>query len=221
MNDISPERDRIENAYRSIKKIYRAKGLSSAFYTFYRNATCPIRDIFSHIPKGKRYVDIGCGFGFISIWTAMVFPEAQVQGFDLIPSRIQFASRLADSAGISNLSFQTADITREEVVPADIVLLIDLFHHIPFESQFPFLKQCIDKSPPGATIIFKDIDRHPFWKFWVNYVQDLLFTRAKTYSRSKDEYMEFFRNSGLEATYIDLKKGYPYAHYLIRAKKKS
>jgi SAM-dependent methyltransferase len=209
----------VNRAYERIRDLYRGRGRLHAFYFFFRNFSCPIRKIFTLIPAGSRYIDVGCGFGFISHWTALVFPAAQVLGLDLVPSRIAFARELAAEAGITNVSFATADITRDPIEPAEIILLIDLFHHIPFAEQLPFLKQCIDKTPAGGFIVFKDIDRRPWWKFRVNYLQDLLFSRSPTYSRHQDEYMAFFRENGMKAEYFDLKQGFPYAHYLIRAQK--
>ncbi len=162
-------------------------------------------------------MDVGCGYGFISIWTALVFPDARVTGMDLIQSRITFAKEMTKD--IQNLQFQVKDVRSDTIDQAEIILLIDLFHHVPFENQLPFLKQCIEKTPPGGYIVFKDIDRKPWWKFRVNYIQDYLFTRERTYCRDKDQYMEYFKENGFDAEYFDLKKGYPYSHYLIRAKK--
>jgi 2-polyprenyl-3-methyl-5-hydroxy-6-metoxy-1,4-benzoquinol methylase len=217
MNGQSQER--VETAYKEIKAIYKKKGRFYSFYTFYRNFTCPIKRIFRLIPEGKNYIDVGCGFGFISIWTALVFPGARVVGMDVIESRIKFAKELAADAGIKNLEFMVKDITKETIDDSEIILLIDLFHHVPFENQLPFLRLCMDRTPAGGYIIFKDIDRKPWWKFRVNYFQDYLFSKEKTYSRDKDEYMDFFKKNGFDVEYFDLMKGYPYSHYLIRARK--
>jgi 2-polyprenyl-3-methyl-5-hydroxy-6-metoxy-1,4-benzoquinol methylase len=209
--------ERIEAAYIHIKRIYKNRGKLHAFYNFYRHLTCPVKHIFRLIPEGKRYLDVGCGYGFISLWTALVFSQAKVTGMDLIESRIDFANELAE--GIDNLDFMVKDIRSNSIDPGEIILLIDLLHHVPFENQLPFLQQCIDKTARGGYIMFKDIDRKPWWKFRVNFVQDFLFTGKRTFSRDKDEYLEFFREKGLEVEYFDLKKGYPFSHYLIRAKK--
>ncbi len=207
----------IENAYKEIKAIYKKKGPLQSFYTFYRTFSCPIKKIFMLIPQGKNYIDVGCGFGFISLWTALVFPDAQVTGMDLVPTRIEMANQLAEN--IKNLHFEVKDIRTDTIKDAEIILLIDLFHHVPFENQLPFLKQCIDKTPKGGTIVFKDIDRKPWWKYKVNYIQDYLFTHEKTYCRDKSEYIDFFQKNGFNTEYFDLKKRYPYSHYLIRARK--
>jgi len=171
------------------------------------------------VPEGKKYIDVGCGYGFISLWTAQVFPGAEVIGMDVIKSRIEFANRLVKAEDIKNLTFLVKDIKTESIDHAEIILLIDLFHHVPFDNQLSFLRQCIEKTPPGGYIVFKDIDRKPWWKFRVNYIQDYLFTGEKTFCRDSSEYMEFFRENGFEVEYFDLKKGYPYSHYLIRARR--
>lgn len=213
----SSQEARIDAAYVKIREIYRKRGLKHRFYNFYRHWTCPIREIFRHFPQGRHYIDVGCGNGFITIWTALVFPGAAVEGMDLQAQRIVAAKEMAGE--IKNLRFMVRDITREEIQDAEIILLIDLFHHIPFASQMPFLKQCTDRTPVGGYIVFKDIDRRPWWKFWVNFMQDFLFTGGRTYSRDREEYIRYFREHGFEAEYFDLMKGYPYSHYLIRARK--
>lgn len=211
------QNNRIDSAYQDIKRIYKQRGRLHSFYNFYRHWTCPIKRIFQLIPEGKSYIDIGCGYGFISIWTALVFPEARVTGMDVEESRITFANELA--ADIDNLRFMVKDVRTDDIEAAEIMLLIDLFHHVPFDNQMPFLKQCIDKTPENGYIIFKDIDRKPWWKFRVNYIQDYVFTGQRTYCRDKEEYIAFFKENGCEPEYFDLKKGYPYSHYLIKARK--
>jgi len=220
MSQQEPLQQRIEAAYRYIKQIYRKRGLLHSFYNFYRHWTCPIKRIFQLIPEGKHYIDVGCGYGFISMWTALVFPDASVIGMDLVESRIALANRM--TADIPNLRFEVTDVRSDTVKQTDIeiILLIDLFHHVHFDHQMSFLKDCIDKTPSGGYIVFKDIDRKPWWKHRVNYIQDFLFTREKTFARDKEEYLDFFREHGCDPQYFDLMKGYPYSHYLILAKKR-
>lgn len=211
--------ERIEWAYRQIRGIYREKGLRYSFYISYRILTCPIKRIFHLIPEGLNYVDVGCGYGLISLWIALAFQHVNVIGIDVVKSRIEFCRKLADEAGVKNLRFCVTDITKETIDNSEIILLINLLHHIPFADQLSVLKQCINKTSRGGYIVFKDIDRTPSWKYLVNYIQDDLLRREKTYCRSKDEYMKFFKKNGFEAEYFDLKRHYPYSHYLIRARK--
>ncbi len=207
----------IEESFNRLKNIYKKEGLFYSFYTFYRNQTCPMKDIFNLIPSGKIIIDVGAGMGFISIWTALAFKDSIVRGFELNKNRVEFANRL--SQDIKNVTFEVKDITKDTIIEGDIILLIDLFHHVPYDAQFDFLSKCINKIPKGGYIVFKDIDRTPKWKFFVNYIQDFLFSRQKIYCRSSNEYIDFFKKNGFVTEYIDLSKGYAYPHYMIKAKK--
>lgn len=208
---------KIEESYKKLKKIYKKEGLLYGFYTFYRNQTCPMKDIFNQIPPGKTIVDVGAGFGFISIWSALTITNSTIKGYELNEGRVKFANRI--SKDIDNVSFDVKDITKDSQFEGDIILLIDLFHHVPFDSQFDFLSKCMDKIPEGGFIIFKDIDRTPKWKFFINFIQDFIFSRQKIYCRDSKEYIDFFNKNGFKTEYIDLSKGYAYPHYMIKVRK--
>ncbi|HTW73108.1 MAG TPA: class I SAM-dependent methyltransferase [Acetobacteraceae bacterium] len=52
-----------------------------------------------------RYADLGCGHGFTTLVVAANHPEAEVWGFDFNPAHIEWATRLAETAGLSNAHF--------------------------------------------------------------------------------------------------------------------
>jgi SAM-dependent methyltransferase len=52
-----------------------------------------------------RYADLGCGHGFTTLVVAATHPEAEVWGFDFNPAHIEWATRLAETAGLGNAHF--------------------------------------------------------------------------------------------------------------------
>jgi len=52
-----------------------------------------------------RYADLGCGHGFTTLVVAATHPEAEVWGFDFNPAHVEWSTRLAESAGLSNAHF--------------------------------------------------------------------------------------------------------------------
>jgi len=52
-----------------------------------------------------RYADLGCGHGFTTLVIAACHPQAEVWGFDFNPAHIEWATRVADAAGLSNAHF--------------------------------------------------------------------------------------------------------------------
>ncbi len=55
-----------------------------------------------------RYADLGCGHGFTALVVAATCPEAEVWAFDFNPAHIEWATRLAASAGLTNVRFVEA-----------------------------------------------------------------------------------------------------------------
>ena len=68
-----------------------------------------------HIPEpsGKRFLDLACGKGAVSVTLAKDF-KAQVTGIDILPDFISFAEQKAAQAGVASFCrFRTGDITKE------------------------------------------------------------------------------------------------------------
>lgn len=68
-----------------------------------------------HPPKaGDRVIDIGCGFGDTAQMLAeIVGPEGSVLGVDVAERFVEFAAEDAERNGVTNVSFQTADLETE------------------------------------------------------------------------------------------------------------
>lgn len=52
-----------------------------------------------------RYADLGCGHGFTALVVAATCPDAEVWGFDFNPAHVEWATRLAAEAGLTNAHF--------------------------------------------------------------------------------------------------------------------
>jgi len=55
-----------------------------------------------------RYADLGCGHGFTALVVAATCPDAEVWGFDFNPAHVEWATRLAAEAGLTNAHFAEA-----------------------------------------------------------------------------------------------------------------
>lgn len=60
------------------------------------------------LTKPFRYADLGCGNGFTALVVAATCPEAEVWAFDFNPAHIEWATRLAAEAELTNVRFVEA-----------------------------------------------------------------------------------------------------------------
>jgi len=87
------------------------------------------------------YADLGCGTGFTATVVAATMPLAQVWGFDFNPAHIETASRLAGSAGLSNVHFSEATFAElaalpDSALPAfDFVICHGVLTHVSPENR--------------------------------------------------------------------------------------
>ena len=83
--------------------------------------------------KPGRILDIGCGYGAISIFFALQGMETV--GIDLQEEHLQAGEALAKELGISTVSFEKMDACAISVNGFDVALSTDFFEHLPYESQ--------------------------------------------------------------------------------------
>lgn len=90
---------------------------------------------FRHPTAGPLAIcDLACGTGYSAALTAASMPSAEVDGFDADAGHIEMAGRLADSAGLGNIRFATADIRRLAENPPrayDIVVVHGVLSWVP------------------------------------------------------------------------------------------
>jgi SAM-dependent methyltransferase len=95
-------------------------------------------DLVSPFVKNLRFVlDLGCGPAEITCELARRHPGVTFLGVDHSAAGIERARRHATSLGLSNISFQVAQI--EEFLPdrpVDLVTMFDAFHHLANPKQF-------------------------------------------------------------------------------------
>ena len=63
-----------------------------------------------HLKPGMRLLDCGCGPGSITVDWAMIVAPGEVIGIDIDPAQLELARAHAQSAGVTNVHFEQADI---------------------------------------------------------------------------------------------------------------
>jgi len=118
----------------------------------------PQPELAALIEAGKFHgdvLDVGCGEAAISL-TLAERGHATV-GLDLSPTAIELARREAEKRGLTNVTFQVADITDFSAFPAGsegrFGTIVDstLFHSIPVEAREGYQQSIRRAAAPGAS----------------------------------------------------------------------
>lgn len=92
--------------------------------------TCERADI----QDGQHILDLGCGWGSMSLWLAEKYPNAQITGLSNSRTQKAFIDAQAQQAGFKNLQIMTANIAKFEAFPDartfDRIVSIEMFEHM-------------------------------------------------------------------------------------------
>ncbi|MDX6638838.1 MAG: cyclopropane-fatty-acyl-phospholipid synthase [Solirubrobacterales bacterium] len=85
----------------------------------------------AQVRDGQRILDLGCGWGSLSLWLAERYPGAEVVGVSNSNSQRAYIEGRAAELGLRNLSILTADVNELEPPGRfDRVLSIEMFEHM-------------------------------------------------------------------------------------------
>ena len=86
----------------------------------------------AQLSDGQRVLDLGCGWGSLSLWMAEQFPSSRILAVSNSTPQRQFIEEQTRSRGLSNLEVWTVDINRLEL-PAgefDRIVSIEMLEHV-------------------------------------------------------------------------------------------
>jgi len=104
-----------------------------------------LQPLFTHLPKGARVLDLGCGCG---VPTAAILSERfAVTGVDLSDTQVARARRL-----VPNASFVRRDMTRATFPAGTFHAVVCLYAliHVPLPKQRPLLRSVYRWLRPGG-----------------------------------------------------------------------
>ncbi|WP_087753497.1 SAM-dependent methyltransferase [Paraburkholderia caledonica] len=86
------------------------------------------------IEDGQSILDLGCGWGALSLWLAQRYPRARIVGLSNSHGQRAFIERRATERGLSNLRVMTGDVTTFEFASGDAgfdrVVSVEMFEHM-------------------------------------------------------------------------------------------
>ena len=86
----------------------------------------------AELSDGQEILDLGCGWGSLSLFLAQRFPNSQILGVSNSNSQREFITSQARSRGLTNVQILTADINRLELPAArfDRVVSVEMLEHV-------------------------------------------------------------------------------------------
>jgi 2-polyprenyl-3-methyl-5-hydroxy-6-metoxy-1,4-benzoquinol methylase len=161
----------------SVYKLYAQSRASVKIYAKLRWVLSHFKEIEALIPKKADVVDVGCGFGLLANYIAIMSQNRRVFGIDISTRRIQVAKRTVGTR--QNIDFVRGDVKDLCLSECDVVVMTDFLHHISFDDQLHLLREVNSKLKIGGQLIVRDISAGRSWKYFCHLLLDTFLNIGK------------------------------------------
>lgn len=205
--------------------LFREAGFLMRLYLRIKFRICPILRTEAYVPDTGELVDLGCGNGLFAAIMKLGSPARSIVGIDLDARKIAEARK--SLARVPHLDFRLGNIVDTEYPPADVYTIIDVLYLIPVDLQNTILRRCAAALKPGGTLVFKEMDKKPRWKYLWNMFQETISVKivgftlgSRFHFRSREDYVRTLEALGFSVEVVPVHYGYAYSHILYIARKK-
>jgi len=192
-----------------IWELYNGCPLCMRLLAWARTLICPFDKVLSRAPVEGRFIEIGCGTGICANLLALDSPTRSVAGYDLNSKVIAAAKQTVRSR--PNIAFEAADV-RDAVAhgSADVVVAVDLFHHLVPDVQVTVIQQVYQLLRPGGFFLLKEIDRCPRWKYYANWLHDAVMAGGTPHIWVRDnaDYCRLLHAANFTVEVVPMPKAY-------------
>ena len=95
------------------------------------NAALAETSMHAGLADGQNILELGCGWGSLSLWMAETFPKAVITAVSNSGSQRKTIEALAAAKGLTNIAVVTADMNRFEPAGTyDRVVSVEMFEHM-------------------------------------------------------------------------------------------
>jgi len=102
--------------------------------------------------------DIGAGTGYFAVRLAHMTPQGRVYAVDTEPDMVKYLGERAQKSGVKNLvSVQGAPADPKLPEKVDLVLMVDVYHHI--DQRAAYFRKLAGSLKPGGAIAIVDFTK--------------------------------------------------------------
>jgi 2-polyprenyl-3-methyl-5-hydroxy-6-metoxy-1,4-benzoquinol methylase len=198
-------------------KHYGEAGFYTRAYLKIKLKICPLIQLEEHFPKEGTIIDLGCGNGLFPNILSLGSSERQIIGLDLDEKKIAVANGTKIPG--KQITYQVGDVVEAEYPHGDVFTLVDVLYLIPYDKHKHILQKCYRSLQPGGTLIIKEMDTRPRWKYIWNLFQETLAVKLigftlgeRFYFRSQKDYTDILQGVGFSVKSVPIHSGYWYPH---------
>ncbi len=153
---------------------YADAGMSQRLYSRIRWWICPFDRVLESVPASGRLLDVGCGAGLWLTYLALQRPDLRLEGLEPDSRKLE----LARTSDVPDPVLHHGSALDLPAGPYDCITIFDVLYLLPHEEKDAVLRLCHSALAPGGTLLIKELDTSPWWKYAPSAVEEFLAVRV-------------------------------------------
>jgi len=156
---------------------YASSGLANRSLAALRPLIARFDRLLPLVPRDRRVLEIGCGNGLLLLLLHKCGSLREGLGIDINAAAIAGAQRAAQANRLPIVFRQCATPEDWPDERFDVVLLVDVLHHVPRPLRRPMIEAALARVAAGGLLIYKDMCRQPMLRRLWNQLHDIVLAR--------------------------------------------
>jgi SAM-dependent methyltransferase len=215
----------MDGRYLALRRLYADQPPPVRWYVYLRLALRLLKaeEFDALLPPRGLVVDLGCGYGLLANYLALVSEQRRILGVDADERRIQIARATIGDRG--NITFACEDAARLSLPPVHGAVMTDFLHHLRLPVQRQVLQTVASAMVPGAVLLIREVNpiHRPRWKYWCSVLAEVLMypdpRTTKLQNRRPGDLGDDLRQMGFDVNAVAADESSPFAAILYVARK--
>jgi len=147
------------------------------------------------IPMSGKIYDLGCGYGFLDYFLFIKSDQRRIIGVDYDANKIAVASH--SYLKNQSIEFIENDIMNVDIISADTVLLLDVLHYLPEQSQEALIRKAFNGLNQGGKLIIRDGDCSKKSRHNGTMLTEFFSTRVLMFNKKTEHHLCFISSEAI------------------------
>ena len=145
------------------------------------------------LPRSGKFLDAGCGYGFMSYMLHLVSGEREITGIDYDETKINTANHCFSKN--EKINFVCSNVLQFKYEKYDGIILADILHYLHPLQQKEAIEKCLQSLSDNGTLIIRDGNKDLAERHWGTKITEFFSTTFSGFNKTTENGLSYISGS--------------------------